>query len=679
MAGTSTSGGYQAVEADNTAPAVQGDVAKKVLEPDIPGHNELFNEENDHAWWLANLFPTQPIFFGTWDGVFTTCLIHLVGAIVFLRAGWIVGNAGIEQSLLIVGITAMVCCIALVAGVGITQRCHIDTGGVHDILSHILGARLGGAVSVVYCFGQAVSCALHLMAFAESMGLLLNFKDDYIQKAIAVVSLMCVLGINLAGVKWVVRIQFVLLVVLLLALSDFGVGIFVKKAPESGVTGLNATVFVNNLNASYMDGQNWFTIFGLFFPAMTGVCAGINMSSDLLQPAKNIPTGTFSAIGTSVLIYVAFILGLGATCERWALQNDYMIAEKVSAVSFLLLTGLYISSMSSSLGSLYATPRILQRMAIDGILPGSPFLSEGKGPNKVPVSAMLLFSAVTLAFVLAGNFNQLAPIVTIPFLITYASVEYAYFNMAVTYKIQKERREKFDQHPVVPSNRQYAAEVATPMTGSPTHQYGAPQAETTAPQGGDLERLFPERVTVVRTRSRASSSSSSPLTSPGHSSLRSAQDEASALIRQETKVARIPLTEVARKPDTWYFRLFNKWVALLGAVLKVTIMFLVEWRYSSLSIAAIAILYVYINKNKPQSHSGISEWSLHSAAKNSFFKCIGRQAISQEQVVVSPPHPGGQFTSSQLNYEGNDYANRKRYHQTTTVQPAHHYQDFDGD
>lgn len=37
---------------------------------------------------------------------------------------------------------------------GVTQRCHIDTGGIHDILSHILGARLGGAVSLVYCFGQ---------------------------------------------------------------------------------------------------------------------------------------------------------------------------------------------------------------------------------------------------------------------------------------------------------------------------------------------------------------------------------------------------------------------------------------------------------------------------------------------------------------------------------------------
>lgn len=46
MAGASTSGGYQAVEADDSTPAAHGDVAKKVLEPDIPGHNELFNEEN---------------------------------------------------------------------------------------------------------------------------------------------------------------------------------------------------------------------------------------------------------------------------------------------------------------------------------------------------------------------------------------------------------------------------------------------------------------------------------------------------------------------------------------------------------------------------------------------------------------------------------------------------------
>lgn len=69
--------------------------------------------------------------------------------------------------------------------------------------------------------------------------------------------------------------------------------------------------------------------------------------------------------------------------------------------------------------------------------------TEQKGPNKVPALAIFFFSLVTLGLVLAGNINQLAPIVTIPFLITYASVEYAYFNMAVTYRIQV-RQNTFD-------------------------------------------------------------------------------------------------------------------------------------------------------------------------------------------------------------------------------------------
>ena len=40
--------------------------------------------------------------FGTWDGVFTSCLINIFGVIVFLRSGWIVAEAGIASSALIV-------------------------------------------------------------------------------------------------------------------------------------------------------------------------------------------------------------------------------------------------------------------------------------------------------------------------------------------------------------------------------------------------------------------------------------------------------------------------------------------------------------------------------------------------------------------------------------------------
>ncbi|CAG2116227.1 unnamed protein product, partial [Medioppia subpectinata] len=56
-------------------------------------HNELYLEDQDSfgkQWWKSNFFLSQPILFGTWDGVYTSCVIHLFGVITFLRAGWLV-------------------------------------------------------------------------------------------------------------------------------------------------------------------------------------------------------------------------------------------------------------------------------------------------------------------------------------------------------------------------------------------------------------------------------------------------------------------------------------------------------------------------------------------------------------------------------------------------------------
>jgi len=54
----------------------------------------------------------------------------------------------------------------------------------------------------------------------------------------------------------------------------------------------------NNSFPSYQDGYSWFTVFGVFFPTVTGVLAGINMSGDLRHPSSDIPNGTLAALGT---------------------------------------------------------------------------------------------------------------------------------------------------------------------------------------------------------------------------------------------------------------------------------------------------------------------------------------------------------------------------------------------
>ena len=39
-----------------------------------------------------------------------------------------------------------------------------------------------------------------------------------------------------------------------------------------------------------------------------------------------------------------------------------------------------------------------------------------------------------------GNLNALAPIVTMPFLLTYAAIDYAYFKLAMSYDIRQQQK-----------------------------------------------------------------------------------------------------------------------------------------------------------------------------------------------------------------------------------------------
>lgn len=66
----------------------------------------------------------------------------------------------------------------------------------------------------------------------------------------------------------------------------------------SGFDGWSISHIKENLWSEYFDNYSWFTVFGVFFPTITGIMAGINMSGDLRHPSEDIPNGTFAALGT---------------------------------------------------------------------------------------------------------------------------------------------------------------------------------------------------------------------------------------------------------------------------------------------------------------------------------------------------------------------------------------------
>ncbi|XP_060786201.1 solute carrier family 12 member 8 isoform X2 [Neoarius graeffei] len=414
---------------------------------------ELFHENaqgspmNVQPWWKAKLFVWEPVLFGTWDGVFTTCMINIFGVVLFLRTGWLVGNTGVLLGMLLVSLVVLVALVTVMSGIGVCERCTVGNGGVYSMISMVLGGRVGGTVGLLYVFGQCVAGAMYITGFAESIAELMTVQSVWAVRGISVAVLLALLGINLAGVKWIVRLQLVLLAILAVSTLDFIIGTFSHLDPEHGFVGYSEDLLWTNTLPDYTAGETFFTVFGVFFPAATGVMAGFNMSSDLHKPEQNIPVGTVAAVFTSWFLYLVFVFLLGAICTRDALRYDFLIAEKVSLVGFLFLLGLYISSLASCMGGLYGAPRVLQCIAQEGVIPALSFLGKGKGPNKTPVAAICLTSLFSMAFIFIGQVNVLAPIVTINFMLTYSIIDYSYFSVAMSYKLQVKERKPLLEKP----------------------------------------------------------------------------------------------------------------------------------------------------------------------------------------------------------------------------------------
>lgn len=69
--------------------------------------------------------------------------------------------------------------------------------------------------------------ALNVLGFGESLAGLVGIQSEWAMRGFACLAILLLGIINIAGVKWVIKLQFLLLLILLLAGLDFAVGSFV--------------------------------------------------------------------------------------------------------------------------------------------------------------------------------------------------------------------------------------------------------------------------------------------------------------------------------------------------------------------------------------------------------------------------------------------------------------------
>jgi len=342
--------------------------------------------------------------FGTFGGVFTPSVLTILGVIMYLRLGWVLGSVGLPATLLIVTLASTITFLTGLSISAIATDQHVKIGGAYYMISRSLGIEPGGAIGVPLYFAQALSVALYTVGFAESV---VRTFPALNEKAVAVVTALAVAAVALRSARTAIRVQYVIMAAIGLSLLSF----FFGRAVEP---------FDPTLLEWRPGGQFW-PVFAVFFPAVTGIMAGVNMSGDLKDPARALPRGTLLAIGTGYVMYMAIPVFLALRAGSASLVDDSLVMRRIALWDNAILLGVWGATLSSAVGSILGAPRVLQALSRDAVLPKRwRWLGRGSGPDDEPRLGTLLTLGVALVAILLGNLNLIAPILTMFFLTTYA-------------------------------------------------------------------------------------------------------------------------------------------------------------------------------------------------------------------------------------------------------------------
>ncbi|MGB3778313.1 MAG: Na-K-Cl cotransporter [Tunicatimonas sp.] len=358
----------------------------------------------------SKVAPVQARGLGTFGGVFTPSLLTILGVIMYLRFGWVVGNVGLVGTLIIVTLSTSITFLTALSIASIATDQQVKIGGAYYMISRSLGIETGGAVGIPLFLAQALSVALYVIGFAESM---VEVLPQLNEKVVGVVVTVLVSLLALFSTQATIKSQYFILAAIAVSLISLLLGQPLDAPTAEIITPPDLQ-------------EGFWVVFAVFFPAVTGIMAGVNLSGDLRNPAKSIPKGTFYAIGVGYLVYMTLPLILAFRVDSATLISDPLVMRRISLWGDGILLGVWGATLSSAVGSILGAPRILQALAQDRVLPQQlSWLGKGSGPDNIPRAGTVLTMAIALLAVVLGDLDLIAPILTMFFLTTYGVLNVA--------------------------------------------------------------------------------------------------------------------------------------------------------------------------------------------------------------------------------------------------------------
>lgn len=346
---------------------------------------------------------------GTFAGVFRPTFLTILGALLYLREGWLVGACGLLGAIAVLAAAGLITGTTALSVSTIATNQRMRPGGAFAIIGQALGLEAGGAIGGPLYIAQALSSSMYAYAFAEALTDTVEVVGgpELPLVPVALAAFLLVAGVTLRSSALAIKAQGWLFVLAVIALVSLFSGVF------------TADLQAPNLLPSPDSDVSLLTAFALFFPALTGIMVGVGMSGQLADPQRSIPRGTMWAWGATFSVYVLGALWYSVVATPEELLGNPTISFDRALVGWVVRLGLLASTLMAALSSLVASSQLLQAMASRGVVPRPlAVLAENGEPSR----AVAVTAVVAATGLMSGSLDAIAPIITAFFLLTYVAV-----------------------------------------------------------------------------------------------------------------------------------------------------------------------------------------------------------------------------------------------------------------
>ena len=199
----------------------------------------------------------------TFFGVFLPCICTIFGVVVYLRMGFLVGQAGLFGSFLVLGAAFFIALLTVLSLSALVSSGEVRSGGLYDGVRKSVGPEFGAVIGILFFCAYVVGIANYAVGFAHALVSQTGIHDTFnifpwnppgswVETFVASFATLLAAVVGSRGVVVGSRVLFFIFIVILISLVTSMLCLLISTTDvKTGHTAFSVNTLHNKLPKTY--------------------------------------------------------------------------------------------------------------------------------------------------------------------------------------------------------------------------------------------------------------------------------------------------------------------------------------------------------------------------------------------------------------------------------------------